>query len=71
MKQMFYGKCTFSQSQTLGFFKFSGGAWIHCLCNLVASFHIFLHVTLGLLSYCTENFFHCVEYCMATSSTTC
>ena len=70
MKQMFHGKCTFSQ--TLDFFKFSGGAWIPCLCYLhvVASFCIFLHVTLGLVSYYTENF-QSVEYCMAISLTTC
>ena len=57
MKQLFYGKCTFSQSQTPDFLKFSGGAWIPCLCYQVASFCIFLHVTLRLVSYCTENFF--------------
>ena len=70
MKQMFHGQCTLSQSQTLDFLKFSGGAWTPCLCYLVAGFRIFLHVTLGLVSYCTENF-QSVEYCMATSSTTC
>ena len=57
MKQMFHAKCTFSQSQTLDFLKFSGGAWIPYFCYLVASFCIFLHVTLGLVSYCTEIFF--------------
>ena len=75
MKRMFHGQCTLSQSQTLDFLKFSGGAWIPCLCNLlVAGFRILLHVTLRLVcSYCTENFFHSVEYiyCMITSSTTC
>ena len=33
--------------------------------------HFFLHVTLGLVSYCTKIFFQTVEYCMATSSTAC
>ena len=70
MKQMFHGKCTFSQSQTLDFLKLSGEAWIPCLCYLVASFCI--HVTLGfIVFYCTDNFFQSVEYCLITSSTTC
>ena len=59
MKQMFYGKCTFSESQTHDFLKFSGGAWIPCLFYLVAGFCVFLHVTLRLVSYCTENFSFC------------
>ena len=54
---MFHGKYTFSQSKALDFLKFSGGAWIPCLCYLVASFCIFLLVTLRLVSYCTKIFF--------------
>ena len=71
MKQMFHGKCTFSQSQTIDFLKFSGGAWIPCLSYPVASFCIFFTCNLRISFLLQLEFFQSVEYCIGTSSTTC
>ena len=68
MKQMFHGKCTFSQSQTPDFLKFSAEDSLLVLPKFLQSI---LRVSLGLVSYHTENFLQSVEYCMAASSTTC
>ena len=60
----------FSQSQTPDFLKFSAEehGFPVCVTQVLQSI---LHVSLGLVSYRTENFLQSVEYCMATSSTTC